>query len=38
MFSSFYDECVRRFDDKLWETFNDVFDRMPVAAIGELLK
>jgi serine/threonine-protein phosphatase PP1 catalytic subunit len=29
----FYDECKRRASIKLWKTFNDVFNCMPVAAI-----
>jgi serine/threonine-protein phosphatase PP1 catalytic subunit len=29
----FYDECKRRFSIKLWKTFSDVFNCMPVAAL-----
>ena len=29
----FYDECKRRFNVKLWRTFVDVFNCMPVAAL-----
>ena len=29
----FYDECKRRFNIKLWETFIDAFNCMPVAAL-----
>jgi serine/threonine-protein phosphatase PP1 catalytic subunit len=29
----FYDECVRRYNIKLWETFVGVFNCMPVAAL-----
>jgi serine/threonine-protein phosphatase PP1 catalytic subunit len=32
----FYDECKRRYNLKLWKTFTDLFNCMPVAAlIGE---
>lgn len=31
----FYDECKRRFNLKIWKTFNSCFDCMPVAAIIE---
>lgn len=33
--SRFYDECKRRFNIKLWKTFTDCFNCLPVAAIGE---
>ncbi|KAL0480444.1 serine/threonine-protein phosphatase PP1-Beta catalytic subunit [Acrasis kona] len=29
----FYEECKRRFNVKLWKTFTEVFDSMPVAAV-----
>ncbi|KAL3242027.1 hypothetical protein MRX96_021560 [Rhipicephalus microplus] len=29
----FYDECKRRFNVKLWKTFTDLFNCLPVAAI-----
>ena len=29
----FYDECKRRYNIRLWQTFIDVFNCMPVAAI-----
>lgn len=29
----FYDECKRRFSIKLWKTFGDVFEYMPVSAV-----
>jgi serine/threonine-protein phosphatase PP1 catalytic subunit len=29
----FYDECKRRYSVKLWKTFTDMFNCMPVAAI-----
>jgi serine/threonine-protein phosphatase PP1 catalytic subunit len=29
----FYDECKRRFSIKLWKTFTDVFNCMPIVAI-----
>lgn len=29
----FYDECKRRYDIKLWRTFVDVFNCMPLAAV-----
>jgi len=29
----FYDECKRRYNIKLWKSFTEVFDVMPVAAI-----
>ena len=29
----FYDECKRRFSIKVWKTFTEVFNTMPVAAI-----
>jgi serine/threonine-protein phosphatase PP1 catalytic subunit len=29
----FYDECKRRFNIKLWKTFTDLFNCLPVAAI-----
>lgn len=31
---SFYDECKRRYNIKLWKTFTDCFNCLPVAAIG----
>ena len=31
----FYDECKRRYSVKLWRTFADVFNVMPVAAVVE---
>jgi serine/threonine-protein phosphatase PP1 catalytic subunit len=31
----FYDECKRRYSIKLWKTFGDCFDCLPVAAIVE---
>lgn len=31
----FFDECKRRYNVKLWRTFLDVFNNMPVAAIIE---
>jgi len=31
----FYDECKRRFNIKLWKTFMDVFNCLPVAAVIE---
>lgn len=31
----FYDECKRRFNVKIWKTFQDVFNCMPVAALIE---
>lgn len=34
----FYDECKRRFNIKLWKTFTDCFNCLPVAAIGEYLE
>lgn len=35
----FYDECKRRFNVKLWKTFTDCFNCMPVAALvlGKIL-
>lgn len=33
-FFSFYDECKRRYNIKLWKTFTDCFNCLPVAAIG----
>ncbi len=30
----FYDECKRRYNIKLWKTFTDCFNCLPVAAIG----
>lgn len=30
---SFYDECKRRYNIKLWKTFTDCFNCLPVAAI-----
>lgn len=29
----FYDECQRRFDLKLWKSFTDTFNHLPVAAL-----
>lgn len=29
----FYDECKRKYNIKLWKTFSDVFNVMPVCAI-----
>jgi serine/threonine-protein phosphatase PP1 catalytic subunit len=29
----FYDECKRRYNVKLWKTFVDVFNTMPIAAV-----
>ncbi|XP_060935765.1 serine/threonine-protein phosphatase PP1-beta catalytic subunit-like [Limanda limanda] len=29
----FYDECKRRFNTRLWKTFTDCFDCLPIAAI-----
>lgn len=29
----FYDECKRRYNIKLWKTFTDCFNCLPVAAI-----
>ena len=29
----FYDECKRRFNIKLWKTFTDCFNCLPIAAI-----
>ncbi|GAB5029856.1 serine threonine-protein phosphatase pp1-beta catalytic subunit [Nannochloropsis oceanica] len=31
----FYDECKRRYSVKLWRTFSDLFNCMPVAAVIE---
>eukprot|EP00537_Pseudo-nitzschia_pungens_P002365 CAMPEP_0172371828 /NCGR_PEP_ID=MMETSP1060-20121228/45033_1 /TAXON_ID=37318 /ORGANISM="Pseudo-nitzschia pungens, Strain cf. cingulata" /LENGTH=333 /DNA_ID=CAMNT_0013097581 /DNA_START=45 /DNA_END=1046 /DNA_ORIENTATION=- len=31
----FYDECKRRFSIKMWKTFTDVFNCLPVAAVIE---
>ncbi|KAK8811316.1 hypothetical protein WA158_003051 [Blastocystis sp. Blastoise] len=31
----FYDECKRRYNIKLWKTFSDVFNCLPVSAIIE---
>ncbi|TFJ87983.1 hypothetical protein NSK_000337 [Nannochloropsis salina CCMP1776] len=31
----FYDECKRRYSIKLWRTFSDLFNCMPVAAVIE---
>lgn len=31
--SGFYDECKRRFNIKLWKTFTDCFNCLPIAAI-----
>jgi serine/threonine-protein phosphatase PP1 catalytic subunit len=31
----FYDECKRRYSVKLWRTFSDLFNCMPVAAVVE---
>lgn len=32
-FQGFYDECKRRYNVKLWKTFTDCFNCLPVAAI-----
>lgn len=29
----FYDECKRRTNTKMWKTFIDVFNTMPIAAL-----
>jgi len=29
----FYDECKRRYNSKLWKTFSDVFNCLPISAI-----
>jgi serine/threonine-protein phosphatase PP1 catalytic subunit len=29
----FYDECKRKYNIKLWKTFSDVFNVMPVCAL-----
>ena len=34
-FFGFYDECDSRFDTKIWETFCDVFNCLPLCAIIE---
>lgn len=34
IYSRFYDECKRRYTIKLWKTFTDCFNCLPVAAIG----
>lgn len=34
----FYEECKRRYTIKLWKTFTDCFNCLPVAAIGEYLQ
>ena len=31
----FYDECKRRYNLKLWKTFTEVFNQLPVAALIE---
>lgn len=31
--SGFYDECKRRYNVKLWKTFTDCFNCLPIAAI-----
>lgn len=31
----FYDECRRRYSVKLWKTFSDVFNTLPIAAVVE---
>lgn len=33
IFSGFYDECKRRYNVKLWKTFTDCFNCLPIAAI-----
>lgn len=32
-FSGFFDECKRRYNIKLWKTFTDCFNCLPIAAI-----
>lgn len=34
----FYEECKRRYTIKLWKTFTDCFNCLPVAAIGKYFK
>lgn len=34
-FYRFYEECKRRYTIKLWKTFTDCFNCLPVAAIGK---
>ncbi|EAY17985.1 Serine/threonine protein phosphatase PP1-2, putative [Trichomonas vaginalis G3] len=29
----FHEECMTRYDESIWDTFNDVFDYFPIAAI-----
>lgn len=31
--TGFYDECKRRYNVKLWKTFTDCFNCLPIAAI-----
>lgn len=31
--TGFYDECKRRYNIKLWKTFTDCFNCLPIAAI-----
>ena len=31
----FYDECKKRYNVKLWKTFVDLFNSLPVAALIE---
>jgi len=33
LIARFYDECKRRYTIKLWKTFTDCFNCLPVAAI-----
>lgn len=33
IFVGFYDECKRRYNVKLWKTFTDCFNCLPIAAI-----
>jgi serine/threonine-protein phosphatase PP1 catalytic subunit len=33
LFAGFYDECKRRYNVKLWKTFTDCFNCLPIAAI-----
>lgn len=33
IFTGFYDECKRRYNVKLWKTFTDCFNCLPIAAI-----
>lgn len=32
-FFTFRDECLKKFDIEVYDTFNEAFDQMPVAAI-----